>query len=247
MTDTSGSTPEAVRDRVRAFLAGHDPAETPKQDFLRPVRRRPGLGALPGRPRRPGRVADAAGRGRRRVRRGRRAGQQPAPHRHRAGHGRADHPRHGTDEQQQRYLRPLWTGEEVWCQLFSEPGAGSDLAALGTRAVRDGDDWVVNGQKVWTSWPTRRRAILVTRTNPDVPKHQGLTYFAVRHERPRRGGPAAAPDHRRGRVQRGVPDRRPDPRQDRLGQVGDGWQVAQATLMNERVPSARGPRRARAA
>ena len=88
--------------------------------------------------------------------------------------------RFGTAEQQQRWMRPLWTGEEIWCQLFSEPGAGSDLAALATRAVRDGEDWVANGQKVWTSLAQHaRRALLVARTDPDVPKHQGLTYFAV--------------------------------------------------------------------
>src|SRR5689334_11805419 len=94
----------------------------------------------------------------------------------------------GTEEQKARFLRPLWTGEEVWCQLFSEPGAGSDLAALGTRAVLDGDTspthppspatWTINGQKVWTSGAHLARwAILVTRSNPDVPKHQGMTYF----------------------------------------------------------------------
>jgi len=87
---------------------------------------------------------------------------------------------HGNDEQKRRFLRPMFTGEETWCQLFSEPGAGSDFAGLATKAIRDGDEWIINGQKVWNTlahladW-----GMLVTRSNPDVPKHKGMTYFAL--------------------------------------------------------------------
>src|SRR5919108_1349222 len=87
---------------------------------------------------------------------------------------------HGTDAQRARYLRRLWTGEDVWCQLFSEPGAGSDLAGLATRAVRDGDGWVVNGQKVWTSLGAKARyGLLLARTDVDAPKNRGITAFLV--------------------------------------------------------------------
>jgi alkylation response protein AidB-like acyl-CoA dehydrogenase len=87
---------------------------------------------------------------------------------------------HGSRELQQRLLRPLYVCDEIWCQLFSEPGAGSDLAGLATRAVRDGNDWVVDGQKVWTSAAHRARfGLLLARTDPDVPKHRGLTYFVI--------------------------------------------------------------------
>ncbi len=92
---------------------------------------------------------------------------------------------HGSDQQMQRWLRPMFTAEEVWCQLFSEPGAGSDVAGLATRAVRDGDEWIVNGQKVWTTLAhTSRWGMLVARTDPDLPKHQGLTYFVVDMKQP---------------------------------------------------------------
>jgi alkylation response protein AidB-like acyl-CoA dehydrogenase len=168
----------------------------------------------------------------------------------------------GTEEQKARWIRPLWTGEEVWCQLFSEPGAGSDLAGLATRAVREdeppaangtaggaangtppggdgGPDaarWVVNGQKVWTSMAHQARwGLLLARTDPDVPKHAGLTYFAcdmtgegveVRPLRQLTGEAEFNEVFLTGAV---IPDG------DRIGGVGEGWRVAQGTLMNERV------------
>ncbi len=87
---------------------------------------------------------------------------------------------HGSDEVRNRFLRPMFTGEEVWCQLFSEPGAGSDFAGLATRAIKDGDEWIVNGQKVWNTLAhIADYGMLVTRTDPDAPKHKGMTYFAL--------------------------------------------------------------------
>ena len=91
----------------------------------------------------------------------------------------------GSDEQKKRYLRPLFTGEEMWCQMFTEPGAGSDVAGLSGRGVRDGDEWIVNGQKVWTTLAhVSRCGLLVFRTDPDVPKHKGLTVFVVDMQAP---------------------------------------------------------------
>ena len=143
---------------------------------------------------------------------------------------------HGTAEQKHRWLRPLWTSEEIWCQLFSEPGAGSDLAGLATRAVRDGDMWTVNGQKVWTSSAhMARRALLVARTNPAAPKHEGLTYFALdmaqpgAEVRPLRQITGDAEFNEVFLTDAQIPDA------DRIGDVGQGWTVSMATLMNERV------------
>jgi alkylation response protein AidB-like acyl-CoA dehydrogenase len=143
---------------------------------------------------------------------------------------------HGTEEQKQRYLKPLFTAEEIWCQLFSEPGAGSDVASLATRAVRDGDEWVVNGQKVWTTLAHLSRwGMLVARTDPEQPKHRGLTYFVVDMHapgvevRPLRQITGEAEFNEVYFTDVRIPDA------ERLGDVGDGWRVSLTTLMNERV------------
>jgi alkylation response protein AidB-like acyl-CoA dehydrogenase len=142
----------------------------------------------------------------------------------------------GTEEQKTRLLRPLWTGEHEYCQLFSEPGAGSDLAAVATRAVRDGDDWVVNGQKVWSSSAhIAQRAILLARTDVDVPKHAGLTYFVCDMAqpgidvRPLRQITGEAEFNEVFMTDVRISDA------DRLGGIGEGWRVATSTLNNERV------------
>jgi alkylation response protein AidB-like acyl-CoA dehydrogenase len=139
-------------------------------------------------------------------------------------------------EHLQRYVKPALHGDEVWCQLFSEPGAGSDVAGLSMKAVRDGDEWIVNGQKVWTSLAHLAKwGMLIARTNPDVPKHSGMTYFVVDMQAP---GVTVRPlvqitgDAEFNEVffdDVRIPDSM------RLGSEGDGWRVAVTTLMNERV------------
>jgi len=142
----------------------------------------------------------------------------------------------GTPEQKARYLRPLFTGEEIWCQLFSEPGSGSDFAGLSARGVRDGEEWVVNGQKVWTTLAHLSRwGLLVVRTNPEAPKHAGLTAMVVDmtapgvEVRPLRQMTGEAEFNEVYFTDTRVPV------SETLGNPGDGWRVSLTTLMNERV------------
>ena len=231
------TTDTDLRDRVRAFLAEHDPATTPAAEFnsarfdagLAAVHYPVGHGGL-GLSRTLQRAADeefAKG-----------GAHDLDPRRNVIGLGMAAPTiiAFGTDEQKTRWLKPLWTAEEIWCQLFSEPGAGSDLAGLGTRAVRDGDEWIVNGQKVWTSLAHEARwGLLLARTDPDVPKHAGLSYFVIdMHQpgvevRPLRQLTGQAEFNEVFFTDARVPDA------NRLGDIGAGWRVAQTTLMNERV------------
>ena len=237
-TEAPADTAEQTRiaeQAVDALLAEHDPAEESLIEFrghqydagLAWVHHPPGYGGL-GLSRRMQRVVD------RRLRAG---GAQPAD------------PStfflmligptiftHGTDEQKRRYLRPMFTGEERWCQLFSEPGSGSDFAGLGTRAERDGDEWVVNGQKVWNTLAhVADLGMLVARSNPELPKHKGLTYFALDMHapgvevRPLRQITGEAEFNEVYMTDVRVPD------SARIGAVGEGWRVSLTTLMNERT------------
>lgn len=157
---------------------------------------------------------------------------------------------HGSEEVKTRFLRPMFTGEEKWCQLFSEPGAGSDFAGLACKAVRDGDEWVVNGQKVWNTMAHMADwGMLVTRTDSDAPKHKGMTYFAIDMRspgvevRPLRQITGEAEFNEVYLTDAHVPD------SQRVGAVGEGWRAALTTLMNERTaigggesaPSSGGP------
>jgi alkylation response protein AidB-like acyl-CoA dehydrogenase len=226
-----------LRARIRTFCADHDPASTPRDQFLSDrfdaglaaVHYPVGHGGL-GLPRSLQQAAEdqfaQAG------------APALAPGRNVIGLGMAAPTliAFGTDQQLDRWLKPLWLAEEIWCQLFSEPGAGSDLANLSTRAVRDGDDWVVSGQKVWTSLAHHARwALLLARTDPDAAKHAGLTYFVLDMHapgvevRPLRQLTGEAEFNEVFITEARVPDA------NRLGEIGAGWRVANATLMNERV------------
>jgi alkylation response protein AidB-like acyl-CoA dehydrogenase len=231
---------EHLRVRVERLLTEHDPGSTDRLELLRArfdaglawVHYPEGLGGL-GLPRRLQAYVDglllAAG------------APDNEPGRIGIGLGMAAPTilAFGTAAQQRRFLRPLWTGEEVWCQLFSEPGAGSDLAGLATRAVRSTDDpdtWLVTGQKVWTSSAHLADfAILVARTDPTVPKHAGLTYFLL--DMAQEGVDVRPLRQLTGEAEfnevflEGV--RVPD--EHRVGAEGEGWKVATGTLMNERV------------
>ena len=226
-----------VDEQIEALFASHPPADTPEREFwgaqfdhgLAWVQHAEGFGGLGVSPRWQGEVD-------------RRINEAGGSTRNRylnvlgIGMGAGTIMAHGTDEHQQRFLRPMFACEEIWCQLFSEPGAGSDLAALATSAKQEGDTWIVNGQKVWTTLGHLARwGLLVARTDPDQPKHAGMTYFIVDMEaegvdvRPLYQITGEAEFNEVYFTDTVIPD------ELRVGDVGQGWTVAMTTLMNERV------------
>src|SRR5579885_2933037 len=226
----------SLQQQIKTLLEEHDPASTPRLDFLGaqfdaglawvhfPV----GYGGLGLSPK----LQELVNSRLRQAKAPFSAPRNPIGH----GMGAPTVVTHGSDAQRQRYLRPLFTGEEVWCQLFSEPGAGSDVASLSSRAVRDGDEWIVNGQKVWTTLAHLARwGMLIARTDPEAPKHKGMTYFVVDMQGP---GVEVKPLYQiTGEAEFNevffTDVRIPD--SERLGDVGEGWRVSLTTLMNERV------------
>ncbi len=223
-----------VSDAVAALVRDHDPTTMSRQDFrgyqydagLAWVHFEKGFGGLGLRPQMQKLVETEL----------REAGAKPADpatfFMYLAGPTIATH---GNDEQKKRFLRPMFSGEERWCQLFSEPGAGSDFAGLGTKAERDGDEWIVNGQKVWNTMAHLADwGMLVTRSDPSTPKHKGMTYFALDMKspgvevRPLRQITGEAEFNEVYMTDTRVPD------ENRIGDTGDGWRVSLTTLMNER-------------
>ncbi len=231
---TSDSETQRVNDAIDALLAAHDPRTMDDREFrgarfdagLAWVHFAEGDGGLGVRPEL-NRIVD---------RRLREAGAKPTdPSTFFMALAGPTIATHGSPEVKARFLRPMFTGEEKWCQLFSEPGAGSDFAGLGTRAERDGDEWIVNGQKVWNTLAHLADfGMLVTRTDPDAPKHKGMTYFALDMRadgvevRPLRQITGEAEFNEVYMTDVRVPDAY------RVGDVGEGWRASLTTLMNER-------------
>ncbi|MEZ5295188.1 MAG: acyl-CoA dehydrogenase family protein [Ilumatobacteraceae bacterium] len=142
----------------------------------------------------------------------------------------------GSDWQKERFLPKIFSGEEIWCQLFSEPDAGSDLANLGTRAVRDGDEYVINGSKIWTSGGHHSQfGILIARTDPDVPKHKGISYFIVPMDLPGIELQAIVDMTTAHSFNQTFFNNVRLPAKYLVGQEGEGWRLAKVTLANERV------------